>query len=200
MCRARIKMLEKMDMVEPPQTHDELTLELPKAERSAKVVVELEDVTQSYGGDPVYTGLDFKVQRGDRLALLGRNGEGKSTLLKLLAGLTLPTKGRRLVGGTGEDGGFSASILWKTSTRENDLLSELASVGRTNGHIPPALGTGLFHVPRRGGIQKGQRFERRREKPPGIGQDIHAGPQCAAAGRAHQPPGHQGPPGAGRRP
>ena len=125
--QGRIKMLDKMEMVEPPQTHEELSLELPKAERSAKVVVELEDVTQSYGGDPVYTGLNFKVQRGDRLALLGRNGEGKSTLLKLLAGLTPPGKGRRLVGGRVKMGVFSQHAL-EDLNPDNDVLSELASV------------------------------------------------------------------------
>jgi ATP-binding cassette subfamily F protein 3 len=125
--QGRIKMLEKMEMVEPPQTHDELSLELPKAERSAKVVVELDDVTQSYGGDPVYQGLNFKVQRGDRLALLGRNGEGKSTLLKLLAGLTPPSKGRRLVGGRVKMGVFSQHAL-EDLNPANDVLSELASV------------------------------------------------------------------------
>ena len=143
--QGRIKMLDKMDMVEPPQSHEELSMELPKAERSAKVVVELLDVTQSYGGDPIYQGLNFKVQRGDRLALLGRNGEGKSTLLKLLAGLTPPTRGRRLVGGRVKMGVFSQHAM-EDLNPSNDVLTELASVcGMTAiSRLRSVLGCFLF--------------------------------------------------------
>lgn len=125
--QARLKALEKMERLEPPRDEEALEFELPPADRSAKVVVELERVDFSYGDQPVYRGLDFVVQRGDRLALLGRNGAGKSTLLKLLAGILTPQRGRRLLGGRVKPGIFSQHAL-EDLTPENTVLDELSSV------------------------------------------------------------------------
>ena len=125
--QARLKALEKMERLEPPRDDEALEFELPPADRSAKVVVELERVDFSYGDQPVYRGLDFVVQRGDRLALLGRNGAGKSTLLKLLAGILAPQRGRRLVGGRVKPGIFSQHAL-EDLNPQNTVLDELASV------------------------------------------------------------------------
>ena len=143
--QGRLKMLEKMERLTPPVSEDELKLELPSAERSAKVVVELLDVDLAYGDNLVYQGLDFAVQRGDRLAFLGRNGEGKSTLLKLLAGLVLPTKGRRLTGGRVTMGVFSQHAL-EDLTPDNDVLGEASSVAGLMpvSRLRSVLGSFLF--------------------------------------------------------
>ncbi|MFV2003516.1 MAG: ATP-binding cassette domain-containing protein, partial [Paracoccaceae bacterium] len=58
-------------------------------------ILQLSDISLSFGGDPVFHGLDLVVQPGDRLALTGRNGSGKSTLLRLMAGLQEPDSGNR---------------------------------------------------------------------------------------------------------
>ena len=143
--QARLKMLEKMERLSPPVSEEELKLELPPTERSAKVVVELLDVDLSYGDKKVYQGLDFNVQRGDRLAFLGRNGEGKSTLLKLLAGLVPPTRGRRLVGGRVKMGVFSQHAL-EDLNPENDVLGEVSSVAgmMAVSRLRAVLGAFLF--------------------------------------------------------
>ena len=125
--QGRIKMLEKMERLVPPTSDNDFHLELPACDRSAKVVVELEDVDLSYDEHQVYKGLNFMVQRGDRLALLGRNGEGKSSLLKLLAGQVRPQGGRRLVGGRVKTGIFSQHALENLSP-DNTALEELGSV------------------------------------------------------------------------
>ncbi|MBA4358095.1 MAG: hypothetical protein C0405_10265, partial [Desulfovibrio sp.] len=125
--QARIKMLENMEKIAPPSDEEALSFDLPDVDRSAKVVVELNGVDLSYGEQPVYRGLDFSVQRGDRLALLGRNGAGKSSLLKLLGGQVQPQRGRRLVGGRVKLGIFSQHALQDLHP-DNDVLSELSSV------------------------------------------------------------------------
>ena len=56
-------------------------------------LLQLSDISLTYGGDPLFDGLDLVVQAGDRLALVGRNGSGKSTLMKLMAGDVEPDKG-----------------------------------------------------------------------------------------------------------
>ena len=58
-------------------------------------LLQLTDISLTFGGDPVFAGLSLTVQPGDRLALVGRNGSGKSTLLKVMAGLVEPDAGAR---------------------------------------------------------------------------------------------------------
>ena len=77
-----------------PRKERALKLELPVARQSGRVVFRVERLTKSYGGPAVFTDLSFKVERGQRLVVIGRNGAGKTTLLRTLAGLTPPTRGR----------------------------------------------------------------------------------------------------------
>ncbi|MBO6604084.1 MAG: ATP-binding cassette domain-containing protein [Roseicyclus sp.] len=58
-------------------------------------LLQLNDISLTFGGDPVFAGLDLVVQEGDRVALVGRNGSGKSTLLKVMAGLVEADSGTR---------------------------------------------------------------------------------------------------------
>ena len=61
-------------------------------------LLQLSDITLTFGGDPLLNGLDLTIQPGDRLALVGRNGSGKSTLMKVMAGLVEPDTGSRVTG------------------------------------------------------------------------------------------------------
>ncbi|EYD76235.1 ABC transporter, ATP-binding protein [Rubellimicrobium mesophilum DSM 19309] len=58
-------------------------------------LLQLSDISLTFGGDPVFDGLSLAVQDGDRIALVGRNGSGKSTLMKVMAGLVEPDRGLR---------------------------------------------------------------------------------------------------------
>ncbi|WP_157440892.1 ATP-binding cassette domain-containing protein, partial [Aestuariivita boseongensis] len=60
-------------------------------------LLQLNDISLTFGGDPVFDGLDAVVQPGDRVALVGRNGSGKSTLMKVMAGLIEPDRGQVIV-------------------------------------------------------------------------------------------------------
>ncbi|RLL71911.1 ABC-F family ATP-binding cassette domain-containing protein [Paenirhodobacter hankyongi] len=60
-------------------------------------LLQLSGISLTFGGDPVFEGLDLTVQEGDRIALVGRNGSGKSTLMKVMAGLVEPDQGSRVV-------------------------------------------------------------------------------------------------------
>ena len=60
-------------------------------------LLQLNDISLTFGGDPVFDALDLVVQPGDRLALVGRNGSGKSTLMKVMAGLVEADRGARFV-------------------------------------------------------------------------------------------------------
>ena len=58
-------------------------------------LLQLSDISLTFGGDPVFDGLSLAVQEGDRIALVGRNGSGKSTLMKVMAGIVEPDRGLR---------------------------------------------------------------------------------------------------------
>jgi ATP-binding cassette subfamily F protein uup len=58
-------------------------------------LLQLSDISLTFGGDPLFDGLSLAVQEGDRIALVGRNGSGKSTLMRIMAGLVEPDRGLR---------------------------------------------------------------------------------------------------------
>ena len=60
-------------------------------------ILQLSDISLTFGGDPVFAGLDLVVPAGDRVALVGRNGSGKSTLMKVMAGLVEADSGTRVI-------------------------------------------------------------------------------------------------------
>ena len=60
-------------------------------------LLQLSGISLTWGGNPVFAGLDLVVQPGDRLALVGRNGSGKSTLMKVMAGLVEPDAGEKVL-------------------------------------------------------------------------------------------------------
>src|SRR5690606_22949484 len=99
--QSRIKMLERMDREAAPAPDRDaprLRLRIPAPPRVGDPVLALEEVEQSYGAARVYQGLDFRVRRGERVALVGPNGAGKSTLLRIVAGVVPIDRGVRKLG------------------------------------------------------------------------------------------------------
>ncbi len=84
--QSRIKMLEKMTPITPPAEAAKHVFTFPAPEELSPPIVALEGVKVGYDGKPVLQRLNLRLDQDDRIALLGRNGEGKSTLSKLLAG------------------------------------------------------------------------------------------------------------------
>lgn len=84
--QARIKALSKMQPITRPQEAALRAFSFPEPEELSPPILRLEDAAVGYDGKPVLRRLDLRIDQDDRIALLGRNGEGKSTLSKLLAG------------------------------------------------------------------------------------------------------------------
>jgi ATP-binding cassette subfamily F protein 3 len=95
--QSRIKMLEKMERIEIPPEAKRIHFHFPQPEPSGRVVMELRGVSKSYGDHVVLRGVNMRIERGEKIALVGVNGAGKSTLMKILAGRT-DFQGERIEG------------------------------------------------------------------------------------------------------
>lgn len=85
--QSRVKMLEKLQLIEVDEEDtSQLRLKFPPSPRSGSYPVRCEGVGKSYGEHVVYSNAVFTVERGDKIAFVGRNGEGKSTMVKSIMG------------------------------------------------------------------------------------------------------------------
>lgn len=97
--QSRIKALEKLDRIEIDETDNlKLTVKFPPASRTGDVVYKASDLTVGYPQKVVFSGVDVEVRRGEKVALIGRNGEGKTTLMRVIAGELEPFGGESQVG------------------------------------------------------------------------------------------------------
>ena len=92
--QSRVKMLEKLTPITAPEDAKKVVFTFPEPEELSPPIVTLDNCAVGYGGPPVLRRLSLRIDQDDRIALLGRNGEGKSTLSKLLAGKLEAAEGR----------------------------------------------------------------------------------------------------------
>ncbi len=92
--QSRIKMIEKLKPINTPAEAALRAFSFPTPEELSPPIVTMESAAVGYGDTPVLSRLSLRIDQDDRIALLGKNGEGKSTLSKLLAGALEPMSGR----------------------------------------------------------------------------------------------------------
>ena len=112
--QSRVKMLEKLELIEVDEEDtSHLRLKFPPSPRSGSYPVQMSDVAMSFDGKTVFSGVNLTVERGDKIAFVGRNGEGKSTLVKCIMG-QLHNEGKLELGHNVQIGYFAqnqASLL-----------------------------------------------------------------------------------------
>jgi len=96
--QSRMKDLEKMEIIKLPPQEKKIFFRFPPPPPGSAKVIELQNVSKSYGEVQVFKGLDFHIEKGDRLAVVGVNGAGKSTLARILAGVEPFQEGERALG------------------------------------------------------------------------------------------------------
>ncbi len=99
--QSREKQLEKLEEIKlPARSRSAGYLRLPKAPHAGAEVVRLEGAAYTYpgGSHPIFSNLDLRVMNGDKIAIVGYNGMGKTTLLRILAGARNPTEGKAVFG------------------------------------------------------------------------------------------------------
>ncbi|MDH5641385.1 MAG: ABC-F family ATP-binding cassette domain-containing protein, partial [Nitrospira sp.] len=125
--QSRLKQLEKVKRIELQRDAKRVKFRFPQPSASGRQVLDLAGVSKRYGEKVVYETLDFAVERGQRIALVGENGAGKSTLLKMLAGALQPDSGTRTVG-HGVTLHYFAQHQAETLNPEHTILESLDEV------------------------------------------------------------------------
>src|SRR5665213_3642897 len=91
--QSRVKELEKIERIEIPEEEPVIHFSFPQPPPSGKTVVTVHELNKNYEQKQVLKNVNFTIERGDRVALVGQNGAGKSTLIRLLTGVEAPTSG-----------------------------------------------------------------------------------------------------------
>jgi ATP-binding cassette subfamily F protein 3 len=143
--QSRIKELERMEKIEIPPEEKAIHFSFPQPRPSGRMVAEAKDLAKSYGAKHVFSKVDFVIERGDRIALVGVNGAGKSTLIKLLAGSEQPTAGELRLGHNA-DVDYFAQDQYKALDPNARMLDDLfeAAPRSTQTELRSLLGCFLF--------------------------------------------------------
>jgi ATP-binding cassette subfamily F protein 3 len=151
--QSRIKELEKIERIEVPPEEKTIHFSFPQPKPSGRIVAEFVGVAKTYPAKPgsnsgdkeVFRDINFMIEKGDRIALVGINGAGKSTLIKLLAGTERPTQGEYKLGHNVEADYF-AQDQYKELDADARMIDDLgnASPGSTQTELRSLLGCFLF--------------------------------------------------------
>ncbi len=144
--QSRIKQLEKLDRIEVEEEDlATLNIKFPPAPRSGQVVAEIKEAGMSFGRKHVFSGAEFTISKGDKIALVGRNGEGKTTMARMLIGQLNPTEGAIRLGANVNIGYYAQNQedLMNGEITVYDTLDKVA-VGDIRTRLRDILGAFLF--------------------------------------------------------
>jgi len=144
--QSKLKQIERMEKIEAPESSGPVVgFTFPQPIRSGQRVLNLKGIHHAYGSNVVYRGVDFEVEKEQRVVLVGPNGAGKSTLLKLGAGTMPIQQGERVLGHNVKEGYYSqyrTEMLQMHRTVLEEALDTPARV--TEQAIRTLLGALLF--------------------------------------------------------
>jgi len=143
--QSRIKQLNKLEILELPEFEGKINLRFPEPPRSGSIPIDIKLLTKKYDDNLVLNNLDFRVERGDKIALVGPNGAGKTTLAKIVAQKIVFNSGEMIVGHNTITSYYAQEV-----TADLDLESDVldcvmqSSVESTPQQIRTILGSFLF--------------------------------------------------------
>ena len=144
--QSRIKMLERMEQISVDEVSTEsIHFQFPPAPHSGKIVLEASNLGKAYGDNQVFDGVDFLVTKGSKLAFVGRNGEGKTTMAKIIVGELSDYTGNFKVG-QGVQIGYYAQNQAAMLDGEKTVFQTIddAAIGDIRPKIRNILGSFLF--------------------------------------------------------
>lgn len=140
-----IKQLDKMDIIEVDNDDSaSMYFKFPPPAHSGKIALTVENAGKMYGEKRIFSGANFIIEKGERIAFVGRNGEGKTTMMKMISGQTA-TEGVVKLGHNVLMGYFEQDQAEKLDSNKTvfDTIDELA-VGEIRARIRNLLGAFLF--------------------------------------------------------
>ena len=143
--QSRIKALDKIERIQIEKEEDGVAFSFAPPPRSSQTVINLVDVSKSYGDLQVIRDANLRIERGDRIVVVGVNGAGKTTIAKVIAGVEPFQSGEREIGGStyiSYFGQHQADELDKSLTVLETL--EESAEGKNTTNIRSILGTFLF--------------------------------------------------------
>ncbi|MCH2073792.1 MAG: ATP-binding cassette domain-containing protein [Puniceicoccaceae bacterium] len=145
MVQSRIKALEKMELISIPRDEKKMFFRFPKSPPASAKVITISDLHKAYGDNVIFDGLDLRIDRGDRIAVVGVNGAGKSTLARIMAGIE-PYQSGKVEQGINTVLGYFAQSQADELDPNNSVLEEVEKVAVGNDDANPrgALGALLF--------------------------------------------------------
>ena len=144
--QSRIKQLDKLERIEVEEEDlATLNIKFPPAPRSGQIVADIKGVGKAFGNHRVFAGAEFTIHKGDKIALVGRNGEGKTTFARMLIGETEPTEGEIKIGANVNIGYYAQNQddLMNGEFTVYDTLDRVA-VGDIRTRLRDILGAFLF--------------------------------------------------------
>ena len=144
MARGRQSQLNRLERMDAPVKNEEFELRLPPATECADRVLIMEDLSIGYGEKVLAQGINITLRRGEKAALLGANGTGKTTLLKTILGEVQPLKGKAKIGNRVQIGYFSQSYE-RLNPKQTLLENFVMEYGFTEERTRSMLGGMLFH-------------------------------------------------------
>lgn len=143
--QSRIKMLEKLEIIEVDEVdNSRLNLKFPPPPPSGKQHLSIKDLSKSYGDNLVLDGINLQMQQGEKVAFVGRNGEGKSTLVKCIMG-ELDYSGEIKLGHNLEVGYFAQNqVAWLDEDKTVFQTIDDIAVGDIRTKIRNILGAFMF--------------------------------------------------------
>lgn len=142
---SRQKQLEKIERVEAPQTYSEnMRLSLDISKESGKDVLTVHNLSKSFDHKKLFWDINFEIKRGERVAIIGDNGTGKTTLLKIINGLLNPDTGEVIYGSNVSVAYYDQEhqVLHMDKTLFDELSDTYPDM--TNTHIRNILAAFLF--------------------------------------------------------
>ncbi len=144
--QSRIKALDKVELIEIEQDEASVAFEFPKPPRSGQKIIEIENLRKAYDDLVVLDNASIRIERGDRIAVVGVNGAGKSTLAKVLAGVEPFQAGERILGGKTHMAYFAQHQADELDPKLTALETlEKSATGEIETRLRSILGGFLFH-------------------------------------------------------
>lgn len=144
--QSRIKQLERLERIEVEEEDlATLNIKFPPAPRSGQIVAEIKEVGKSFGEKHIFSGANFTIERGQKIALVGRNGEGKTTMARMIIGELDSTEGSIRLGANVNIGYYAQNQddLMDGEFTVFDTLDRVA-VGDIRTRLRDILGAFLF--------------------------------------------------------